>query len=383
MLKTCYEKCCAKIKRSPWETTILLLFGSAVALDTLACHTYGGTTSPLVPAWLSALTILGVLISALSPMCGGALLSCLLLLGALLNANFGVLSISGYVLAATWISRGWLAPALILPVLVDGTTVAISSDPSAFVALACGMSLAIPTGLCLQSRFENAKLSDAQLLSISFSERQKIIAEVKTELHNTVARDLVRLALLAQNLPYHSDVAQKSQQMHQLITESLDAVRTLMDGLAIDSAADVPTVVSKYRTMLADRDIHLSCNVSTSALTNADERTRGLLGLGISEGCLNIFKHAASNSVASLSVETMQDGAFSLIVTNQMPRKEQAEPIGPGGYGLINLTHESRLIGGDTYTWHTDDQWILAVRSSSQIPIKTTQGGPVGYTEPD
>lgn len=293
-------------------------------------------------------------------------------LGIGIAANIGTVGI--YVLCTSWIVRRWFIPSLFLflgaeavqfPVMVsqlNWTTDRFIRNAlfSGVIICAVGFSLYLVT-----SQAARLRNSVARYRAIAEEAEDRVRHEIASELHNSTARDLARLALTAQELSNRGHAT--PEELDMLTKIAIDAskhVRPLV--LGIDSrraSATIANAVSDAVPMLEGRSIALHVAVLPDIDTRISRGQRLAGALLIREGSTNILKYAPAGSEASLEVmQVGENGALSLIMASAIanePDEATMHRAHSSGYGLANLAERVADEGGTLQFGPAGDQWIL------------------------
>ncbi len=296
-------------------------------------------------------------------------LAFVLLCSALLTGieNLFILQIFGvFALAGEWISRSWFVPAGIVLLIFETTMLTKINDLSSYIASTL-LLLGLTTGLGLAFRWQKNQARKLQAESAAnrktaLEAAQKVRRELAVELHDTLAKDLARVMITAQNLAKNPPTDNLSSELIQLAELASTAARRLrpvileLDTPGIDPP--VMDVINTCMTMLSSRKIILDSDVPAGIDDELTQRQRIVAGLIIRESATNILKYAPNNSVANLVIELLPANLLSITMTNLI--SETVNQDITGGFGLTNLAQRIESEGGTFQTGSTGSVWMIA-----------------------
>lgn len=282
-----------------------------------------------------------------------------------------------------WVGAGTLA-------LVTGTLVTAEparfSDavfPVIFTAGPCSLGLLIQLAVRREEEVRaRARLLDAmreeEVRRASAEERLRIARE----LHDLVAHDISALSLQAQiarrrveaGSPVGADDLLGVEQTAQRAMQDIRRLLGLLHGdgdahpAPAPSLADLPDLVADARAIGQDVELveHGPTRQLAPALSQAVYRM-------VQESLTNARRHAA-NLPATVQVE-WGSSTLDLTVSNPLPDGVAA---GPGGHGILGITHRAEMFGGTVSVGPRGDEWTVAVR----LPLPgETAGRTVATTE--
>lgn len=305
--------------------------------------------------------VAALLLTGFFPATGGTLLFVVILISGLFSAELSFLGLGIYLVAANWMYRGWYLPAVVGPLVVEGTNLGVTGNNGFIVAFILGMAIAAPAGLGVRWQSRRAELLEDQLRHVQEVAREEATDRLKSELHDTVARNLAQLILAAQKLPRGSEGTEESERIEALARNSLDAIRTLIKGQeAAPKSGSIEEAIASSKTMLREKKITLEVAGDESVCENSTHDQASIASLAIQEGALNILKYGRSHSTAELTFDMDDDSSLTMAFINVVGKAEEVVFLA-GGFGLVNLTARAQSMGGDAYGWLDDDKWILTL----------------------
>ena len=218
----------------------------------------------------------------------------------------------------------------------------------------------------LQMQVETAK-KEAEVLGA------RVRRELATQLHDTTAKDLARIAVVAQRLSDQPSTASPEElsQLARLAVTASKRIRPMI--LNLDSHRETISLESSIREaqkMLTARGITLTAAVPDnidSALTRQQKLVSALI---VRECATNILKYAPEDSTASL--EMSLDTSATLTITMHNTIAPTPDSSITGGFGLRNLEDRLYEEGGELLFGRRGEDWTL----SAEIPVqKGTHNG--------
>lgn len=316
--------------------------------------------------------VAALLLTGFFPATGGTLLFVVMIVAGMLDTELGFLGFGIYLVVADWMYRGWYIPAIVGPLIVEGTNMVLNSNTGFITAFILGMAIAVPAGLGLRCQSRRAGLLEDQLRHVQEIAMEEATDRLKSELHDTVARNLAQLVLAAQKLPRSSESTEEPERIEALARSSLDAIRTLIKGQeTAPKSSSMREAIASSKTMLQEKKITLEVAGEEKVCENSTHDQADLVSLAIQEGALNILKYGRSHSTAQLIFDMDDDRSLTMTFMNEVGTAEEVVFIA-GGFGLVNLTARAQSMGGDAYGWQDNDKWILTLtvpsaRTENQI----------------
>lgn len=340
----------------------------------------------LVPAQIHSLPFQWVLPSVIflgmcgwkPAICGAGYIGLVTIASLLPNGgiDLGLVVLGVFAVALDWISRGWWFAGLLALIVPQVAQVVTTETPIATVLGALlGSSLAIPGGITLR-RFERREIlleRDSAAVRDSLEIAQRSLDHVRQDLastlHDTLAADLVRIAMSSHSLAMlsnTSDVAEIARELEEASHATLRDLRAMIAATGqpkgSEDTSTVGSTLDTCRSMLSARSIDLA----VEAPDDLDERcsidTSKMLRQVIQEGSVNILKYAAAGSEAFLTVELSSRGDLDLLLVSECGEEPSGDPeVFSGGFGLERLEARIAARGGLLRASLRESRWILAV----------------------
>ncbi|QCX46407.1 histidine kinase [Arcanobacterium haemolyticum] len=273
------------------------------------------------------------------------------------DLTFPVLGV--YIICIAWIIRGWMIPAFATLAAVGILLVNSSSRMSSQIISTLVMfTLISSTGLVLRSLVRKIHTS-AQQLRAAQEASTAIRADLATQLHDTIAKDLARISITTQNIALnHPDLANELVPLADIVQNMARRIRPIildLDVLANRHSLDRSIAMSAQ--MLTTRSITLSTDSEANLDAKLDRETTTLASLFVRESATNALKYAPSASNVDLIIELAPE-ILSLTMRNDVAALPQAGSI-TGGFGLSNLRQRIEASGGSLTFVHNDNEWVI------------------------
>lgn len=280
-----------------------------------------------------------------------------------LMQGFELISLAQSILLVFWLIRSWIIPTLLI-LAVDGIiATAVSLTPSlqayssvltAVLVLTIGLTLRWQNGQRVLAELEKARTQQAA------SENRRVLAQ---QLHDTTAKDLAHVAVLAQDIANrHPELSKELTPLMTAATEASRRIRPMI--LSIETKANempLSEVVQQVTQMLKTRNITLD-TVIPPDLDESITRQQQLTGaLAIRECTSNILKYAPAESEANLVIDThAKPGILSISLSNGIADTQAVSGMS-SGYGLANLSNRIQSEGGTMEASNLGSQWLIYI----------------------
>lgn len=273
---------------------------------------------------------------------------------------FGVCAIS-----VSWLARSWVVPGLVLYLSTEilsllATTMLMPRVTESLLET----SLVLPLGFFLRWHRLNAERMSTrlrQVKEIAAQAEARVRRDLATELHDTIARDLVRLLVLANRLEKHPDsaTAEDFRQISELSVSASRGIRPVIAELdARRTRRNLSEVIDETSQMLSSRNMNLRLT-GTSNLEVVLTRQQLLLAILVVQECAtNALKYGVSGTEVTLEATLDDRQVLTLIMRNQISPTPNFSNVS-SGLGLDNL--ESRLVeeNGELILGQIDQKWIV------------------------
>lgn len=312
-----------------------------------------------------AFTLIGTFVAAgWFQMCEYVFLICYFVFNLLnLMDGFEMVSFTLSILMVFWLIRSWIIPAVLVLVLdgAAGTAMSITPGLQAFSSLFTTV-LVLTIGLTL--RWQNGRRVLAEQEKEA-TQRASIDnrRELARQLHDTTAKDLAHVAVLAQDVATrHPELSSELSPLVAAATEASRRIRPMI--LSIGTAANetpLSKVVEQVTQMLKTRNITLD-TVIPENLDDSVTRQQRLTGaLAVRECGSNILKYAPAGSEANLVIESNTKPSVLTISLSNEIADTPAPPGMTSGYGLSNLAARIRGEGGSMEASNLGSQWLIYI----------------------
>ena len=274
------------------------------------------------------------------------------------------------ILLVFWLSRSWIIPAIGVMIIDAAVSITVSATPQLELLSSILVTfLTLIIGLTL--RWQNfrrvlAEMQQEQAYDAMVQTRQ----ELARQLHDTTAKDLAHVVVLAQDLRVsHPDLASELDALIRVATSASRRIRPMI--LSIDTTAHetpLSDVVNQVTVMLKTRNIMLESSISDDIDTAFARQQRLVAALAIRECASNILKYAPAGSEANLEIEThATPGVLTMSFSNQIA-SQPAAPSMSSGYGLANLGSRIRSEGGTMHSSIIGHQWVVYITLPTRAP---------------
>lgn len=272
------------------------------------------------------------------------------------DLTFPVLGV--YIICIAWIIRGWMIPAFATLAAVGILLFKSSSHMSSQIISTLVMfTLISSTGLVLRSLVRKIRTS-AQQLRAAQEASIAIRADLATQLHDTIAKDLARISITTQNIALnHPDLANELVPLADIAQNTARRIRSsILDLDVLANRHSLDQSISISAQMLTTRSITLSIDSEANLDAKLDRETITLASLFVRESATNALKYAPSASNVDLIIELAPE-ILSLTMRNDVAALPQAGIT--GGFGLSNLRQRIEASGGSLTFVHNDNEWVI------------------------
>ncbi|MDY5148341.1 histidine kinase [Actinotignum sanguinis] len=302
--------------------------------------------------------------------------SCITLNACNLVGGFAVFSFGVPTVLVSWLLRSWIMRAVTVMAIETSVSVAVSPTPQLQLYSSIVITLATLTvGLALRWQNNRRALAEERTKE-AFEAVRQTRQELARQLHDTTAKDLAHIAILAQDIAIrHPDLSEELDKLVKVATSASRRIRPLI--LSMDTTATetpLSEVITQVTNMLRTRDITLEVNINGDIDTLTTRQQRRTAALAIRECASNILKYAPAGSEANLVIEvTTAPNLLALSLSNQIASQPQTSHMS-SGYGLANLANRIRTEGGTIQSKAVDQQWItyITLPAHASVPLETT-----------
>lgn len=278
-----------------------------------------------------------------------------------IGSDLAFVVIGVYLIAILWITRSWLVGAYLIFLLTHLAQFG-SNFFSAQSLLSVVFGLLVVTVLGFGLRWQDSRIRDAKELAKASEEKAKQASElIRSELaalvHDTIAKDLSRISLVAQDLAQTPDwQPEKLGALAEIASDASRRIRPVILNLNSAKRSSLSDTIALTTRMLSTREISLETDIDDLDLQLSSQQELAA-GLVIREGCTNILKYAPAGSRASLLISLDPDATVSITLSNIIVSEPQTDIT--GGFGLDNLRHRIEQAGGEISYFASGGRWIL------------------------
>ncbi|WKD58456.1 sensory histidine kinase UhpB [Corynebacterium caspium DSM 44850] len=272
--------------------------------------------------------------------------------------SFGV-----FLIIIIWIVQKKTFQAFIL-LISSSILLCIRTEDLALALLSNLLTIITVLLLGFSFRFLNNKLQESHTALLRSREdalqaTQQVKAELAAQLHNTIAKDLARLAITAQNIAVkHGELASELDSIVQIAHTASRRIRPIILNLDSQSKSQsLQEVIETCTKMLSIRKLVLKVNTEETIFEYLDQETIDIAALIIRETATNALKYAAENSEVNLFLN-LDAEVFSVTMSNKILTSKASSEV-TGGFGLANLEHRVQEFGGTLYFVRKEDRWIV------------------------
>lgn len=274
--------------------------------------------------------------------------------------DFRAVSLCLSVLLVVWLVRSWIIPATTLLILDYVISVAVTDYPDQQIfASYVNTVLVLVLGFTLRRLYQNFQAKKLQAQKAAAQTRH----ELAQQLHDTIAKDLAHVAILAQDFSKtHPELATEILPLVDAATSAAQRLRPLILSIDTDTTdTKISEVIQQVTAMLKTRNITLDATVSPnvdSTLTRQQSQTGAL---ALRECGANILKYAPPETHADLVVDTTaQPGILTMSISNEIAPTPQSPAIS-SGFGLNNLSRRISDEGGTMEITHLGQRWVVYI----------------------
>lgn len=260
------------------------------------------------------------------------------------------------------IHHHWLA-AICLFLGASLSRILLSDDPLEWILneiLLTTITLGI--GFTLRTFKDRKDVSERSLTAVR-QEAHNAVASVRRELaarlHDTIAKDLARVAITAQELAAaHPELAAEITPLARIAQDASHRLRpTIMDLNLSASAPSLRFAVKESASMLRTRKLVLDVRMAADIDNLLSRQAMRTAALFVREAATNALKYSKGKTTVELHVDIHSD-EVSLTMLNQISKKPANLDL-TGGFGLANLQSRIASEGGRMSFVSTGTQWLI------------------------
>lgn len=344
------------------------------------------------------------------PLIGGLTVFVLVGLAASKDVDLGLVFLGVFAVALDWISRGWWVRTVIALLGANTAQFLSSGSPVADgLGVILGSTIAIAGGLTLRhfqqqetllkqkraaaeqeraaakekqaaaeqerATAEEERIAAEEALELAVQAQKEIRQDLAATLHDTLAADLVRIALSSHSLATtidNSEVAETARELENASRSTLQHLRAVIATTKVQHIKEpeptIASVIKECSLMLSRRNIKISSKFPENLDARCSADLKKNIALVIQESALNILKYGKADSGASISIETSGEAAIDIMIANECTT-EHIEDHGEisGGFGLENLSNRIINTGGFLEASRRGDRWVLVAHLVEQV----------------
>lgn len=288
---------------------------------------------------------------------------CLLLSPLSDNFSFAIWGICA--ISINWIRRSWIIPGLAIFFSAEFLSLLVSSTPKVqFLSLLLDSLATLSLGFFLRwqyQRMERMVMESQQTKEEAERSGERIRRELAAELHDTIAKDLARLVIVADRIAKHpdeakpqdfklvSDIAKTASRRIRPVIFNLDTTRV---------SASLTDVLDDVRNMLRTREMVLEADANPDLDSLLTRQQRQLATLVVREASTNSLKYAPAGAHVNLELRLDENRILTITMSNPVSEFHEFSGV-TGGFGLRNL--ESRLNdeSGELLFGRNSQGWII------------------------
>ncbi|MCI7551706.1 MAG: hypothetical protein PUK40_02290 [Actinomycetaceae bacterium] len=349
----------------------MFVFLAAALLVTIASFSQDADWSSSPWGVLGALGALGILL-AMSPWYSPSAEVAYVIVYAILlfDGYKDVLiyaSIGVYVIVVMWVIRRWSLAAWLVLIAHEISLLVLSEDWDRGLSLVA-VRLVIIGAIALAARLFLDSVNHAVRLK-RLQEREAMASaararsQLASQLHDTVAKDLTRAAMIAEDLSSeHPDLAKELRYVATTTSGAVGAIRPLIMSLNVDESVSIDQVIDECASMLDTRRMKLSVESDTPQL-ELEGQTLRLVHVLLKELSTNALKYGEPGTRVDLQMNC-NDHSMFVTMSNTVSRAATSPQL-TGGFGVRNLHAQLERIGGALHCSQRSDVWTVY----AQIPI--------------
>lgn len=268
-----------------------------------------------------------------------------------------------YFICVVWFIRHWTWPAVIALVVAESVAL-VQSDYSIpqIAGAAIGLVMVTSVGIALRILNDRLRSSESQLRTTreeAEAASQTIRRELATQLHDTVAKDLARVAITAENIAVsHPEIANELGPLVELAHSASKRIRPVIFNLnSLSNEVSLEEAIRSSTIMLTTRKIRLHTDAPEGIDAQLTRQASLAASLFVREAATNALKYATAGSEVDLFI-TVEPNSLSLTMRNEISKQGAATEI-TGGFGLANLEQRIREDGGSLSFTRNENDWII------------------------
>lgn len=273
---------------------------------------------------------------------------------------FGVCAIS-----VSWIARSWSLPGLVifftteLFVFVNSTTFAAQ-----VLSFALDTAVVVPLGFLLQRQKQQMEkiTADARKSREEAQEAgDRIRRQLAADLHDTIAKDLVRLVVLSDRLAKRPDTAEQRdfELLFEISSDASRRIRPLILNLdATREKTSFSKILNDVSRMLSTRSMVLEVEPETNFDLLLTPKQLHLASLIVQEAAINALKYGPIGALVTMNVELDENRTLEISMRNPIAETPEFTEV-TSGFGLRNLESRLNEEDGELFFGKDSEGWII------------------------
>lgn len=188
---------------------------------------------------------------------------------------------------------------------------------------------------------------------------ESVRRELAARLHDTIAKDLARVAITAQKLAAsHPELAHEIKPLTKITQDASARLRPMIMDLNYSVAApSLCAAVKESASMLRSREMILNVNMDADIDSLLSRQILLTASLFVREAATNALKYGKETTQVDLYVD-IHNNEVALMMSNQISENTINHAF-TGGFGLANLQSRIESEGGRMSFASTGTQWII------------------------
>lgn len=268
-----------------------------------------------------------------------------------------------FLIVVVWIIEHHALRAILLLAGTAALGIALSENPLARLASEAVIAvLVLAIGFVLRAYSDRAAVSARELAAQRRASREAVASvrgELAAQLHDTIAKDLARVAILAQNLAIaHPELAREITPMATIAQDASRRLRPMIMDLNLAVARpSLRAAVKESTIMLRSRAIVLNVEMVADIDELLCRQAMLTASLFVREAATNVLKYGQPSTSAKLYVD-LGESELALMISNQIATDPGDHTL-TGGFGLANLQSRIESEGGRMGFASTGTQWMI------------------------
>ena len=277
-----------------------------------------------------------------------------------------------YFIAVIWIVEHHFVWASLLLAGTALLGITLSEDLlTRLVSEAVLTSIVLSVGFILRVNSDRVAFSARELAAAQRASREAVASvrgELAIQLHDTIAKDLARVAIMAQQLVIaHPELAREIDPLTAIAQDASRRLRPMIMDLNLAAARpSLSAAVKESAVMLRSRAITLNVEMVADIDQLLTRQAILTASLFVREAATNVLKYGQTSTSVELYVDCT-GSEVALMMSNQIAT-DPVDHMLTGGFGLANLQSRIESEGGRMSFASTGTKWII----NATIPNRAT-----------